>query len=225
MPAYEALLGGVRSWPRRSDPYSSQMSQALSNKYERLGDVYDNGIPEFAPSMTTTPQLLTGHLTVPHATARTRSAVVSRIPRMNGIEGVYGYGAVNMGGSPRLPSGDNTGTVASSDFQPLMQQLHFYSKNLKWYIAYPNGAAVFQGSNPVRYQYYSMRVPQISTRVSGGPGPVTMTMQPKPRWNAVQKVKRAVAQVKYFSTLPQQGAHTTSIAHNSTMIGSVSSNG
>lgn len=200
MPDYSRLLGRTQNWPRSSDPYSQRLSQAASSKYERLGDVYDNGMPEFAPQMMTTPQLLTGHLSAPHATARTRSAVVSRIPRMNGIEGVYGYGAVNMGNSPRYPVGANTGAVPSSSYQTYNQMLHFFSRNLKWYIAYPNGAAVFQGSNPVRYQYYSMRVPQIATRTSGGPGPVTMTMTPKPRWGAVQRVQRAVAQVRYFGT-------------------------
>lgn len=209
MPDYSRMLGRMQTWPRSSDPYSQRLSAAASNKYERLGDVYDNGMPEFAPQMMTTPQLLTGHLTAPHATARTRSAVVSRVPRMNGIQGVYGYGAVNMGDSPRYPQGANTGAVNSSAFQPYNQMLHFYSRNLKWYIFYPNGAAVFRGSNPVRYQYYSMRVPQINTRTSGGPGPITMVMQPKPRWGAVQRVQRAVASIKYFATSSQNATQVS----------------
>lgn len=200
-PPYATLLGGLNTWPRSSDPFSARISQAAQGKWEQSPNVYNNGaMPEFAPQMVTTPQLLTSHLKVPSASVRTRAPVVSRIPRMNGLEYMYSYGAVNMGGSPKIPHTVDSGVVNSTQFQPLLQALHFYAKNLKWYTVYPNGAAVFQGSNPVRYQYYSMKVPQINTRTSGGPGPIGVRMQPKPRWSSVQKVQRAVAAVRYYAT-------------------------
>lgn len=206
MPQYGSLLGRMQTWPRSSDPYSERISQAASQKWEQYPDVYGGGaMPEFAPAMTTTPQLLTSHLSVPASSVRTMSAVVSRIPRMNGLEYVYGYGAVNMTGSPKIPTSKDNGAVNSTQFQPLLQALHYYSKNLRWYIMYPNGAAVFRGSNPVRYQYYSMKVPQINTRTSGGPGGIGVRMQAKPRWTAVQKVQRAAAAVRYYATESGRG--------------------
>lgn len=189
-----SLLGKPFSGPRSSDPYAQRESASL-NFYER-------DMPDFAPAMVNTPQPLQNRLNVPPSNVRTRAAVVSRVPRMNGLSYLWGYGGVNMSGSRKVPTSLDNGSVNSSQFQPVLQVLHDYSRNTKWYIAYPNGAAVFQGSNPVRYEYYSMRVPQIPVRTSGGPGPITQHMQPKPRFSRVQRISRAIAQIKYYSTLP-----------------------
>lgn len=207
------LLGRPYSGPRVSDPYAQRESSSL-NFYERQ-------MPDFAPSMVNTPQKLTDHLDVPSATVRTRASVVSRIPRMDGLQFMWGYGGVNMGGSSKIPTSADNGAVNSSQFQQVLQVLHDYSRNYKWYIVYPNGAAVFRGGNPVRYEYYSMKVPQVSTSTSGGPGPVTQRMEPKPRFTGVQKVSRAIAKIKYYSTLPASNTSTAKNDQASSPIGRV----
>lgn len=163
-------------------------------------NVYETNLPDFAPAMVTTPQRLTSNNDVPFTGRKINSAYVNRIERMDGIQAVYGHGAVNMGEETKGPRSVDSGAVNSTMYQPLLSQIHYYSKNLKWYIAYPNAGAVFYGGNPIRQEYFSMRVPQITTSVTGGPGPHTQRMQPKPRFTSVQTIRRAYGRVKFYAT-------------------------
>lgn len=180
-------------------------TQAYYRAQSAALNVMEANLPDYAPAMATVNTPLTDSLKVPFTGVKINSPYVSRVPRMNGIRGVYGYGSVDMGRTTKGPISVDDGAVNIQLFQPLMKSLHFFSQNLKWYIAYPNGAAVFLGSNPVRYQYWSMRVPQIQVPTSGGPGPITTRMSPKPRWSQVQHVRRAIGRVKYFATQPAPG--------------------
>lgn len=79
----------------------------------------------------------------------------------------------------------------SSKFQSWLIGPHVnYIQNDKWYIAYPAATVMFGGMHNLAY---SERVPQLPTRISGGPGPGTMRQAP--RFKSVQTVPR-------YSTMP-----------------------
>lgn len=82
--------------------------------------------------------------------------------------------------------------VCSSKFQPhLIGPRTNFVQNLKWYIAYPAATVMFGGKHNLGL---SIRVPQIVTRQTGGPGPGVM--RPYPRFARVQRIPR-------YSTAPQ----------------------
>lgn len=123
--------------------------------------------------------------------------------RLDGIVNSWSWGSTDQGmHTASLPYGGGMdGTVRSTQFQRALVQLHDWSQNLKWYIAWNgSGSGMFMGSNPIRYEYPSFRVPQINTRTSGGPGPVGMHMQTKPQFTAVQRVQKYTVQQRYYRT-------------------------
>lgn len=173
-------------------------------------NVYEANLPDYAPAMYRTPQALHSQLGPQNSGVRMGAAYVNRIPRMNGIQGVYGHGAINMEPTLKGPTATDNGAVMSQLFQPFLNQIHYYTRNLNWYIAYPNAGAVFWGSNPIRKEYFSMRVPVVRTTTSGGPGPVTTRMQPKPRFTSVQRLRRAISVVNYYATQSQSTPNVNS---------------
>lgn len=123
--------------------------------------------------------------------------------RLNGILNAWSWGGIDQGANTAsLPFGGGMdGTVRSTQFQRTLVQLHDWSQNLRWYIAFNGtGSGMFMGSNPLRYEYPSFRVPQVNTSTSGGPGPAGMRMQQRPRYTAVQKVRKYTVQQRYYNT-------------------------
>lgn len=81
--------------------------------------------------------------------------------------------------------------VGSSKFQPhLIGPRTNLVQNLKWYICYPAATLMNGGQHNLAL---SIRVPQIVTRQTGGPG--SGAMRPYPRFSRVQRIPR-------YSTAP-----------------------
>lgn len=124
--------------------------------------------------------------------------------RDEGLEYNWAWGATDQGQhTASLPYGGGMdGTVRSTQYQRVLVQLHNWQMNRKWYIAWNGtGGGVFNQSNPIRYEYPSFRVPQINTALSGGAGPASMRMQQRPRFSAVQKIRRASVSPRYYNTV------------------------
>lgn len=114
------------------------------------------------------------------------SGVVDRHERRDGIVNHYVYGSSQQ----LIPF--PTPQVQSSAFQDRIIRLFPWMINLKWYIAYP-AATVMNGGK--RNQGLSERTPQLSTRITGGPG--YFLMGPRPQFRSVQNVPR-------YSSAPSQ---------------------
>jgi len=118
-------------------------------------------------------------------TTAANASVVDRHDRRNGMISVGG----RQSRKERLPQQNRP--VTSSEFQRYLMGPHVnYDLNDCWYIAYPAATVMFGGMHNLAL---SERVPQLSTRTSGGPGPAAML--PSPRFKAVQQVPR-------YSTMP-----------------------
>ena len=91
--------------------------------------------------------------------------------------------------------------VESSKFQDwLIGPQVQYDINTGWYIAYPAATVMFGGMHNLAL---SERVPQLPTRISGGPGPGTMRQAP--RFKAVQTVPRYSTMPPHYPTSTTQG--------------------
>jgi hypothetical protein len=148
---------------------------------------------------------LSSALARPVVGPKVNAAFVSRKERLNGLRFNWAWGANNMGEQtaslPGETEGGLNGFVRSTKFQPILVQLHDWQTNDQWYIAWNgNGAGMFQHQKRERYQYPSFRVSQIKTSVTGGPGPQSMRMQPRPRFTSVQAIKKYTAQPSYYNT-------------------------
>lgn len=119
------------------------------------------------------------------STVRTRSAMVVRIPRRNGIRYFYGHGGEEMP-LPNPYPGGNDGQVRISMFQRF--KVHLFD-----FVLYDG---LFSAGYP-RNLGLSFRVPQIRTQPTGGP--TVARMQQSPRFHKVQTVGR-------YSTVPQSYA-------------------
>ena len=118
-------------------------------------------------------------------TVAANASVVQRGNRRNGI--VYTGGRQTY----EEPAPQMYQSPYSSKFQDwLMGPQVNYIQNNDWYIAYPAASVMFGGLHNLAW---SERVPQLPTRISGGPGPAQMT--PAPRFKSVQTVPR-------YSTMP-----------------------
>jgi hypothetical protein len=105
------------------------------------------------------------------------------------------------GSLPGVDGGGLNGNVRSTAFQPILVQLHDWQMNDKWYIAWNGtGSGMFQNSKKERYAYPSFRVSQVNTSLTGGPGPSTMRMGPRPRFTSVQAIQKYTAQPSYYNT-------------------------
>lgn len=133
---------------------------------------------------TSTP--LRSRLSVAAATIRTRAAVVSRRPRMLGINFLYSHGGWNSGATLKPPfSGPGSGFVQSSAFQPTTVRLVAASFNNALYgVGYPRNLG------------FSFKVPTLPTADKANSGGPTNGMRPRGIFTKVQTVPR-------YSTRPQ----------------------
>lgn len=128
---------------------------------------------------------LTDRLTVPATTARTRSAVVDRHPRMAGFNNFYSHGAVQM--QRPIPGQPGYTQVYNSAFQRYNIRLLFWQIITSW------GAAGMP-----RNLGLSTAVPQPETNATGGPGQSMMTQ--RGLFTRVQTVGRPRAVVQRYDT-------------------------
>lgn len=194
-----------RKNPRRMAPNPIvQTPDSYAQRANASLGIYNAEMEPPATSYATSNSALSARLVEPVVGPKTNAAYVSRKPRMNGLRFNWAWGGLNMfGQSASLPevTGGLNGFVRSTAFQPILVQLRDWQLNDKWYIAWNGtGSGMFQGSKPERYQYPSFRAPQIQTSVTGGPGPVTMRMNQKPRYTSVQALRKYTAQPTYYNT-------------------------
>lgn len=186
----------VQPAPNQPDLYTQRQNSALS--------VY-NAEPSI-PATTYNFQnnLVSSRYAVPATNVKTWAPYVNRHEDRTGLEYNWAWGANDMGQhTASLPGGGGMdGTVRSTNFQRILVQLHDWQRNLAWYRAGWNGtgSGMFNQSNPIRYSYPSFRVPQIDVSTTGGPGVPTQRMQQRPRFTAVQSIRKATAQARYYNT-------------------------
>lgn len=115
--------------------------------------------------------------------AKSRSAVVSHVPRRNGWENNYVYGDAHIPlGLPFVATGQARSTI----FQPIMRMLADWMINGSWYeFGYPAATVMNGGAHNLGW---SMRVDQLQTSVNGGPTPKRMGS--KPAFTRVQNIPR-----------------------------------
>lgn len=179
-----------------SDTYAKRASDSLS--------VYNADMEPPATSYVTSTSRLSSRYATPVLGPKTNAPYVSRKERMNGLKFNWAWGGNDMGkhtvSLPGVSDGLN-GYVRSTNFQPVLVQLHDWQTNDQWYIAWNgNGAGMFQHQRPERYQYPSFRVSQISTNVTGGVGAPTMRMNRVPRYTSVQRITKYTATPSYYNT-------------------------
>lgn len=177
------------------NPYDQRTAASLS--------VYNADLVPPATSYATSVSPVKSRLAVPTIGPKVGAPYTDHHWRRNGLFYNWAWGGTNQGDHiyslPEVSSGLN-GFVRSSAFQTTLVQLHDWQTNSKWYIAWNGtGSGMFNGSKDVRYTYPSFRVDQIDTMVTGL-GPQTMRMRPSPRFTAVQRLKRPVAQVPRYNT-------------------------
>lgn len=201
------LNGKRRVQPHSNSPdlYAERASASLSLRYS------DPTVPIGIMSLSTSP--LTSTYRQPSIAPKVRAFFKSNFWRMEGIRSYYSWGAINQGANTAsLPGGGGMdGTVRSTNFQPILVQLDYWTRNFALRQAGYNatGGAVFNGSKPIRYEYASFRVPQINTALTGGAGPNSMRMQQRPRFTAVQRTQRPVAVPRYYNTVSRNGWGTS----------------
>jgi hypothetical protein len=108
------------------------------------------------------------------STNKSGSMVVSRRDRMAGLKYFYSYGAT-ISQAPTVPV-PGAGGVRSSIAQQKLVQLDGWTRNDKWYIAFPRNLG------------YVTRVGQLKTNITGGS--TDATMQQRPIFPRVQQVRR-----------------------------------
>jgi hypothetical protein len=155
-----------------------------------------------ATSFATSRSALSARLARPVVGPKVNAPFVSHKPRMNGLKFNWAWGGNDMGKhTVSLPGvkGMLNGFVRSTDFQPVLVQLHDWQTNDNWYIAWNGtGAGMFSGSKRERYAYPSFRTAQIRTNVTGGVG--TGRMNRAPRFTSVQAIRKYTAQPSYYNT-------------------------
>lgn len=180
----------------RGNSYAQHAADSLS--------IYNADMEPPATSYATSTSPMSSRLARPVVGPKVNAPFVSRKERLNGLRFNWSWGGINMGKQTvSLPGSDGglNGMVRSTDFQPVLVQLHDWQTNDQWYIAWNGtGAGMFQHQKAERYQYPSFRVSQVNTSVTGGPGPTTMRMQPRPRFTSVQAIRKYTAQPSYYNT-------------------------
>jgi hypothetical protein len=171
----------------------------LSRRYQRVPEaqgataedqssVYDTfygslPVPATAYAMSETP-LRSVDIQPSVRTVASNASVVNRNNRRNGM--------IATGGRQMYDKQTMAPTIVrSSQFQDWLigPQVDYYQNNC-WYIAYPAATVMNGGKHNLAL---SQRIPQLPTRVTGGPGPGSMRQAP--RFKAVQTVPR-------YSTMP-----------------------
>lgn len=179
-----------------TDIYAERANASLS--------VYNAELTPPATSYASTKSALSSRLAMPTVGPKVRAFFKSSQWRMNGLVYNWSWGSLNQNlNTASLPGGGGMdGTVRSTNFQPVLVQLHDWQTNRNWYVAWGGtGGGVFTGSKPERYAYPSFRVAQIDTSTTGGPGTPTQRMQSSPRFTAVQRIRRFQATPRYYDTV------------------------
>jgi hypothetical protein len=128
---------------------------------------------------------------------RTVASNASVVDRHNDLDGMVFTGG-RQSRVARRPQWQQP--VYSSAYQRhLIGPLVNYILNNKWYIAYPAATVMLGGQHNMAW---SEKVPQIPTRVSGGPGPGAML--PAPRFKSVQTVPRYSTMPTMYNTAPTE---------------------
>jgi hypothetical protein len=128
---------------------------------------------------------------------RTVASNASVVDRHNDLSGMVFTGG-RQSRWERLPQYNRR--VYSSAFQPnLIGPIVNFILNKKWYIAYPAATVMLGGMHNMAW---SEKVPQLPTRVSGGPGPATMMAAP--RFKSVQTVPRYSTMPTMYNTSPAE---------------------
>jgi hypothetical protein len=166
-------------------------------------EIYNAEMEVPATSYATTRSALSSTFARPVLGPKVNAPFVSRKPRLNGLKFNWAWGGNDMSKHTNvsLPGvkGMLNGFVRSTDFQPVLVQLHDWQTNDNWYIAWNGtGAGMFSGSRQERYAYPSFRVSQIRTNTSGGVG--TGRMNRAPRFTSVQAIRKYTAQPSYYNT-------------------------
>lgn len=172
-------------------------------------DVYNASLPVPATQYAGVKSAMSSRFVLPTIAPKVGAFFKDNHWRLNGLKFNWAWGANDMYAQTASLPGPGTGLngmVRSTAFQRLLIQLHDWQTNSQWYINWNGtGGGMFWGSRPERYQYPSFRVAQIDTRTSGGPGPIGVRMQPRPRFTAVQQVQKYTALPRYYSTVSAMG--------------------
>jgi len=210
------MLGGrrrVQPHTNQPDLYAERLNASLS--------IYNAEPSVPVSSFASTRSPITSNYRTPTIAPKTRGFFKSNKWRMDGILNAWSWGGVDQGANTfSLPRGGGMdGTVRSTNFQRTLVQLHDWQMNRKWYIAFNGtGSGMFTGSKPVRYEYASFRVPQINTMVTGL-GPPTMRMQVRPKFTAVQRIKKYNAVPRYYNTVSRNMTQSTGGSSNTNQPG------
>lgn len=124
------------------------------------------------------------------------SAMVQRAFPRDGIRYSYSYGLL----PDAIPQ--QYKEVESSKFQPNRVTLLGWITNSAWYICYPAATVMNGGAHNLGI---SFRSPQISTRVSGGPGTPGMVQTRRPRYTKTQQVPRYPTNPLQYRTQSSNG--------------------
>lgn len=177
------------------ESYAQRAADSLS--------VYNADMEPPATSYATTKSGLNSRMPKITVGPKVNAAYVDRHPRMNGLRFNWSWGGIDMGklitSLPGAVKGGLSPFVRSTDFQPVLVQLHDWQTNDNWYIAWNGtGAGMFQHQKKERYAYPSFRVAQVHTNTSGGVG--TSRMTKRPRYTSVQAIRKYTAQPSYYNT-------------------------
>lgn len=198
------MFGRAKGAPRQAPSPIVRTPNSYAQRAADSLSVYNADMEPPATSYATSVSPISSRLARPIVGPKVNAAFVSRKERLNGLRFNWSWGGVNMGehteSLPGVTNGLN-GFVRSTAFQPVLVQLHDWQTNDQWYIAWNGtGAGMFQHQKKERYAYPSFRVSQIDTSTTGGPGPTTMRMQPRPRFTSVQAIRKYTAQPSYYNT-------------------------
>jgi len=174
-------MAGLIRFQRIPEPGGETAEQASSVYHDFYGE-----LPVPATAYATSVSSL--HSTETPPSVKTVAANATVVQRANRRDGLIATGGRQM---RQLITPQVMDPPDSSKFQDwLIGPQVQYDINTGWYIAYPAATVMNGGMHNLAY---SERVPQLPTRISGGPGPATMRQAP--RFKAVQTVPR-------YSTMP-----------------------
>lgn len=169
---------------------SNNPVNSAPNSQDRAAAIYSGVYPELEKPATSyastrTPLSATNPANVEAAQLKLAAAamppIVDRHERRDGQLYEYAYGNIPVA-VPQMPQ-----AVFSSHFQPSLTTLHPWMINTGWYICYPAATVMNGGKHNLGL---SEKTPQVSTRISGGPGTTNQIMNSRPRFSKVQRIPR-----------------------------------
>jgi hypothetical protein len=184
--------------PLRSGTHFQRIPEAGGENAQQASSVYHDFYGELpVPATAYATNVTALHSIDTPPSVVTTAANASVVQRANMRQGI-----INTGGRQAYAKQPiYYDTVNSSEFQEwLMGPQVVWSQNNKWYIAYPAATVMFGGQHNLAL---SERVPQLPTRISGGPG--MSTMRQAPRFKAVQTVPRYSTMPPHYPTASTSG--------------------